>query len=105
MPEQNDTELGEPIGQPIVVPASPVTQMASTLIRYLVVYVIGSLTAKALIPADVASLVGSEEVITAIVGFILAGIVAAWGALKSRKNVAVQQALAAKLPDGIARAE
>jgi hypothetical protein len=107
MPER-DTSLGSDIEEPIVVPASATSQMVTTCVRYLLVALAGWLASKglsALLGIDLTELLTSDQTVNAIAGLVVTGIVASLGALKSRKNVAVQQTLADKLPNRVARVE
>jgi hypothetical protein len=101
-----DTHVGATIEPPIVVPETAVPQIVTTAVRYLLAYIAGALAARGLssvLGIDLTSLFTNDQTVQVIAGLVIAGAMAVWGALKSKQNVQVQQALESKLPNRVAR--
>jgi hypothetical protein len=99
MTDQHSTDLGAELGDPITVPATAIRQMLAVLVRVILSALAGSAFVKAILGESAGELLTRDTTVQAVVGFLVLAGVTAWGALKQRKNVAVQQTLANKLPD------
>lgn len=103
MTEKPDTDLGEEIGEPIVVPDSAFKQIIWLLVRYALVALAGSSLVNGVLGEDAIALLTSDNTVKWVVGGVVSIGLAAYGALKTHKNVTVQGALSDKLPNHIAR--
>ncbi len=87
-------DLTPPVDQPVVVPASGLPAEALTVLRYALVTLGGIFVSRGWL---------SDSDMNAIVGVLLIVIPTVYGLVSTRRNQAVQVALASNLPDHLAQ--